>query len=197
MADTHAQESSNAPTPRRMKLPQKFRESCERKGVSPREIKKFTEIVNSLYDESARARALIASEWLSEALEKLLRARFKATATPGPKQDFLLKGHAPFASLFMRIEVCAAFGLISHDNAEQMHAVREVRNHCAHATTAAKPEDQEMSEKVRLLRGAHLDLESEPASMVVVLATAKLVGAVYATRKLLTQRPQRKRQPKP
>ncbi len=179
------------------KLPPKFRESCERKGVSPNECRRMAKIINAMYDESPRARALIAIEWLSDALERLLRAKFKATSTVAPKPDFFLRGHAPFASVFMRIEVCAAFGLITHEKAREMHAVRDIRNHCAHSTAVATPEDNEMADLVHILRGVHPSLVSESASMVVVLATAHLVGTVYATRQLLIQRPHRKHRTKP
>ena len=122
-------------------------------------IQRTLKLFDPLLKESDRAAALIAAEMLSDSLEKLLRAQFGLTGLAPREQNTLLIGfHAPFHSFAMRIWACRAFGLLPPDICAHLHAIREIRNHCAHPQAVATLDDHKVQSWVR---GLHSYLKQE------------------------------------
>lgn len=96
---------------------------------------------------------MVATEWLSDLLEQLLRAKFDAEGVDkNGVQDILLNGvTAPLGSFAIRLKVCHAFGLVRKEVYKVAEALREVRNHCAHEKSLVSLQDRDIAEHVRAI----------------------------------------------
>ncbi|MCX6376370.1 MAG: MltR family transcriptional regulator [Armatimonadetes bacterium] len=96
----------------------------------PDDIKAF---IAELRKESDRGAALVAAQFLSDALEELLRACLIDEKKP---VDKLLgteeMSDRPLSSFSSRIELAYCMGLFGRRVYDDLHAIREIRNHFAH-----------------------------------------------------------------
>lgn len=132
-----------------------------KKGKKRKGRKKFVsgdaeaerKIILALNDESDRGAVLVATEWLGDLLEALLRAKFSAEGVDRESvQDLLLNGvTAPLGSFAIRLKACHAFGLVRKEVYEVADALREIRNHCAHAKAVVSLKDDDIAEYVRAI----------------------------------------------
>jgi len=83
--------------------------------------------VSDLNQESDRGAALAATAYLDDSLEELLAA----SLIPRGADPLLGKGR-PLSSFWSRIVACYCMGLISKTEHDDLHTIREIRNHFAH-----------------------------------------------------------------
>jgi hypothetical protein len=108
----------------------------------------------ALAHETDRGCALVAAEFLSDALELLLRTKFNSTKTPESIQQSLLsRGESPIYTFAMRSKVCMAFGLIFPPTYDALNRIREIRNPCAHRAGPIDLADKELADNLRWLEG--------------------------------------------
>ena len=106
----------------------------------------------ALIVETDRGCALVASEYVNDALEALLLAKFDKEGTPKEiKADLVGSFIAPLGSLAMRARACRAFGIINQDTYDAIDALREIRNACGHRKGRIDLQDKEISKYVRWL----------------------------------------------
>jgi hypothetical protein len=109
-------------------------------------------IVLAMLPEPDRGCVLIAAEFLSLQLERLLRVHFLENGADDELQSQLLDSfNAPIFSFGVRSGVARAVGLISPMTYEVLEAVREIRNKCAHRTGPIELDDIEVAKSVRTL----------------------------------------------
>jgi hypothetical protein len=106
----------------------------------------------ALVAETDRGCALVAGEFVNDALEALLLAKFDKEGTPKEvKADLVGSFRAPLGSLAMRAMACRAFGLTNQDTYDAIDAIREIRNACGHRKGPIDLQDKEIAEYVRWL----------------------------------------------
>jgi hypothetical protein len=101
-------------------------------------------ITESLAGESERGQVLISSTFLDNFLKHRLRIRFEKNGLNAKTiKELLREKGGLFSSFWSRIVACRAFGLIGENSYSALEAIREIRNHFAHAgfkTTLSSPE---------------------------------------------------------
>ena len=87
----------------------------------------LSKLVNVFMRESDRACAILGGELLNAELEALLNA-----AAVEPIDSRLLRGYGPLANFSSRIDLAFYFGLLSGEDRNDLHTVRDIRNLFAH-----------------------------------------------------------------
>ena len=88
---------------------------------------------NAIAPELDRGCVLIAAEFISDALEWMLRAKFEKEGLGAGDQDELLTDrYAPISDFSLRAKLGWAFGLIDPGLFSALEAIRRIRNLCAH-----------------------------------------------------------------
>lgn len=103
--------------------------------AGPTEEEKLKAIVEPFLDLAKRthfASALTNSAMLEEMLARLIQAHMPKLSNRQKEKLFQTRG--PLASFSAKIDIAAAFDLISDDMRRQLHAVRDIRNAFAHTT---------------------------------------------------------------
>lgn len=119
-------------------------------------------IVYALAGESDRGCALVAAEFLSDALKHYLRVKFTKEGAPKSLQNRLLEGLlGPLDSLAMRTNICRAIGLIGPKTFKAINDIREIRNRCAHQTSFSL-QDVDIQQYIGALASYLSDMKSEP-----------------------------------
>ena len=93
-------------------------------------MKNYSLIVDTSND---RSRVIVASIYLEELLEELLRKHFVKNSF---KQ--LVNENS---SLYYKIHLSFALGLISEHEADLLHIIRKIRNQCAHGLSSNETDD--------------------------------------------------------
>jgi DNA-binding MltR family transcriptional regulator len=111
----------------------------------------------TLLNESDRGATLLLAEKLNEALGSLHKSVIGShLATGSGAMVKKLFGYsAPLSNFSSRIDLAAAYGLITADQLHDLHCIRELRNEAAHGTEHFSFDDQE-------IRLAILSLKSLP-----------------------------------
>jgi hypothetical protein len=110
---------------------------------------KVDEYVASIAQESDRGAVIVAAAYLDEALERVIRARLRASRS---KRDPLFKGsNPPLRSFAIKIEMAHRMGIIVAGLAKALDLFRELRNDCAHKPNSFRFADNETLETLRKL----------------------------------------------
>ncbi|TWR31427.1 DUF4145 domain-containing protein [Mucilaginibacter pallidiroseus] len=92
-------------------------------------LKDFLDFLPKLNEESDRGAVLIAATMIEDLLEKVLHSFL----IKGKTADRLLTGfNAPLGTFSAKIAACAAMGLITDNEHEDIEIIRKVRNDFAH-----------------------------------------------------------------
>lgn len=121
--------------------------------------------MQALAGESDRGIVLVAAEFISDALEELLRSQFSKNGVSKKLQDKLLTSGptAPAYSFAMRTNFCWAFGLIGRKTFNALNSLREIRNKCAHMTRFSL-QDTQITDHVRVLDNYFVDRMGDKSS---------------------------------
>jgi DNA-binding MltR family transcriptional regulator len=99
--------------------------------------------------ESDRAAAVLGATMLDELLKELLSARLVSKRLA----DKLLGRMMPLSTFSSRITIAEAIGLISADEAKDLHCLRDIRNDFAHGLHGLSFEDQSVKDRCANLHG--------------------------------------------
>ena len=105
--------------------------------------------------ESDRAAAVLGAAMLDELLCRLLAARFVTEHLA----DQLLSGTRPLGTFSARITLAEAVGLISPEEARDLHTIRGIRNDFAHRLNGMSFDMPSVRDRCANLQGAHRTLE--------------------------------------
>jgi DNA-binding MltR family transcriptional regulator len=121
-------------------------------------------IINALTGETDRGCALVAAEFVSDAIERYLRALMQMRgASEQEIKDFAVNLNAPLGNLSPRLKALFWFGLIGPKTYRALENLREIRNHCAHRAGPIDLKDSELEPYVRgLTEYADELLEKKP-----------------------------------
>jgi hypothetical protein len=111
-------------------------------------VKEVMEFRSSLTPETDRGCALMAAAYLSEQLERLLRATL---VHDDAAIDDLFRHLGPLGSFSGRIEMCYAFGLLPAEARRDLHLIRKIRNDFGHVAHTLTFEDPGIADRCREL----------------------------------------------
>jgi DNA-binding MltR family transcriptional regulator len=110
-------------------------------------------IMQAMLEETERGAVLVGVQWLDDMLEEVLRSRFAVENTGSEIVNQLLNGAiAPLGTLGVRVAACRAFGILRQEAYEVLEALREIRNHCAHAKARTSLSDTDIAAHVRRIK---------------------------------------------
>jgi len=95
--------------------------------------KKYDGVKRAWDDETNRGLALVMAAYFDDLLDDLLRRSFIDNSGVADK---LLGADRPLSSFSAKIELAYALGFITTPLYKQLHQIREIRNHFAHAGEA-------------------------------------------------------------
>src|SRR5437868_2978240 len=127
------------------KAPPTSEEELELRGV---------QIVDQLFKESDRGKALLAGVLLDENLEILLRAKMRSEKE---LLNGLFEGFGPLATFSAKIKISYALFLIEKETYCDLEIIREIRNHFAHHYRQATFYDDWVGARVKTLKLRHTD----------------------------------------
>jgi DNA-binding MltR family transcriptional regulator len=108
------------------------------------------QIADALNSETDRGCALVAAEFISDALELCLRRGMeRKQGTQEEIREFLTNLNAPLGNLGPRIKAAYWFDKIGKNTYEALEHVREIRNKCAHRAGPIDFTDSELTAYVR------------------------------------------------
>jgi len=111
------------------------------------EIKKlFSDLLDSLFDESGRGALLIATSHVDDHLTKLIESSLPSDLSNTHK-DKLFRYPGPLSSFSSKIELAYVFRLIGKNLYDSLNALRKLRNDAAHSLE--KFELHELNEKLK------------------------------------------------
>lgn len=130
--------------------PSEFSELLKDLGLPemPDEVFSFR---RALSEETDRGCALLASAYLDEQLEVLLRAFF---IDKPAEADKLLNGREPLATFSARVQLCLCLGLLPKSTIRELHLIRRIRNEFAHVSEPLSFDTPAMVDRCKEL-GAH------------------------------------------
>ena len=107
----------------------------------------------TVHAETDRGRALVTAAFLDETLKRLLMARISVGGNK--KKKFvqpLFDIFGPLSSFSAKIRICYAIGLISETVADDLDAIRRIRNEFAHSLIERSFEDSPIKEWISELK---------------------------------------------
>lgn len=119
---------------------------------------------NSLRSESDRGCVLVAAAFLDESLESLLRS--KMLREPKERKacvDPLFATMAPLSTYWAKTQCLRALEIIEQWEYEDLHRIRELRNHFAHSYDEVSFSDPKASNMARQLEAAKRRLRARPS----------------------------------
>lgn len=116
-------------------------------------MKEFLDLLPAWYKESDRGMALIATSYLEDILRRAI-ADFLVDCKAN--RDLLEGFNAPLGTFSARIAAAVALGLISQEEAEEVHRLRKIRNIFAHQVHVSF-EDKGVKNICRTLGAVGLD----------------------------------------
>jgi hypothetical protein len=120
------------------------------------------QIYDELYGESDRAKIILVSTLLEDAL--IFRISQHLSFKPTDDElDYIFRFEGPLGTFSSRTELAYMFGFIDKTTREQLYIIREMRNACAHSKkkiSFSTPELFNVSKRIFLAHGA-LELPSE------------------------------------
>jgi hypothetical protein len=129
-----------------------------------------------------RTGVLVASAWIEDSLEALLRANL----APDPKgADRLLRTDGPLGSFAAKVSLAYSLGLIGPDMRDDLDTIRSIRNEFAHFRSGVSFRDQSVRSRCKklytvqtlnaggpvTLRGAHTQFMSSCLFLIRYLLT--------------------------
>ena len=105
------------------------------------------EFVDRFMNEPDRAAALLVTSILEQCIGDLI----KSFCIKDSIVDDLLEVNGPFGPFSYRINAAYALGWIKKDIYDDLHAIRNIRNHFAHHSLKAAFEDTELQESLEKL----------------------------------------------
>jgi DNA-binding MltR family transcriptional regulator len=106
----------------------------------------MAEFLHEFQKETDRAAAVLGGAYLESRLEELLRSKFVG---PSKLVDDLLRRQGALSSFSAKISIAYAVGLISKQAAEDLHVVRDIRNHFAHEPSGTSFKEIKVEKWVR------------------------------------------------
>jgi len=116
-------------------------------------IKAIDAFNKALDGESERGRVLVASMWVDLFLTCRLKNEFGKGNKTARKSLFSPEG--PFSSLSAKIDAAFCAGWISADLHHDLHALRKIRNDCAHDLSFAGLNDKTLSKRLATFKTPH------------------------------------------
>src|SRR6185437_5338404 len=104
-------------------------------------------IMDALQHEKDHSVAIVASSILDAGLETLIREKIKVQRPKVLEQFFAERG--VISDFYSRIVVAQAFGIITTPIADELHAIRAVRNVFAHAKISVSFDSKEIANEVK------------------------------------------------
>jgi len=90
------------------------------------------DLLDQLFEHTQAAIVIVMAARLDRPLEWILEGHMRSGLTQKFKKS-IFRGYAPLSTFSAKIDICYAFGLISDDDRQTLHHIREVRNKFAHA----------------------------------------------------------------
>jgi DNA-binding MltR family transcriptional regulator len=103
-------------------------------------------ILDALDKEPDRSVAIVSASLLEAALERLLIRKF--TCFDNDLLGRLFQNRGPLSDFHCKILIATAFGAISTGTAEELHAIKAIRNAFAHASANITFDTQEVAKEV-------------------------------------------------
>jgi len=100
--------------------------------------------MHSLYGQPDRVAAIMATAMVEAVLERLLVASFKQRSRE--RERAMLGQSGPLATFAAKIQIAAAFGVITEPISEELTRMKNVRNIFAHAATNVSFDTPEIAE---------------------------------------------------
>jgi hypothetical protein len=97
-----------------------------------------------------RAAAIVAATFVEDALEDTLLSRMARLSKA--EHDRLFRGDAPLSTFAAKIRVCRAFKLLSKTWADEITAIKDIRNAFAHARISINFSTPEITARIKRIR---------------------------------------------
>jgi DNA-binding MltR family transcriptional regulator len=148
--------------PRRSKDQKKQQAEAKPKPGDPLDVNALAKAASVFVNESDRGVALIATAWLDDVLEKLIRTGFRSEDKIA---DSVLKDTGGLSTFSARIKVAYLMGLLEKSAYLDLNIIRKIRNDFAHFRKPITFEDENISDRCTNLRTIieFNKLASEPA----------------------------------
>ena len=102
------------------------------------DLNDYQKLVETYHGESDRAAAILAGSFVEHYLAEYLKTCY---LIEDPDIDDLFHVFGPLATFAQRISIAYAVGAIDKGTADELRALKEIRNHFAHYPTDAKFSD--------------------------------------------------------
>jgi DNA-binding MltR family transcriptional regulator len=125
--------------------------SMAKKQILPPDIKSLTKAIDIFTKQGDRGTALIVAAWVDDALEAVIRSRFRPDK---PLADDLLRPDGPLGSFSARIKLGYMLDLLEHLARKDLDLIRKIRNDFAHARSDLRFTTPSIRDRCRELHGA-------------------------------------------
>ena len=122
-----------------------------KKQIPPPDIKSLTKAIDIFTKQGDRGTALIVAAWVDDALEAVIRSRFRPDK---PLADDLLRPDGPLGSFSARIKLAYMLDLLEHLARKDLDLIRKIRNDFAHARSDLRFTTPSIRDRCRELHGA-------------------------------------------